>query len=97
MPGVATSKTVCADTALSVLGAARRIIWALAAVAAFGDVVGSLAKGGKGRNKSGRVAERVFHGGEDIICSRRNAQDCLVRRAKGSRVAMGTAPCRFEC
>jgi hypothetical protein len=65
VPGVAATKTVCANTTLSVLRAARRIVWTLATIAALGNAVGGVAKGSKGGYQRGRVADCVLHvGGE---------------------------------
>ena len=61
VPGVAATKTVCADTTLSVLRATRRIVWALGSISALGNVGGN--ERGEGGHHGGRVAERVFHGG----------------------------------
>jgi hypothetical protein len=62
VPGIATTQTVCADTTLSILRAARRVVWALAAISALGNVVGGVAEGREGCDQRGRVADRVFHG-----------------------------------
>ena len=78
MPGVTASQAVCANTTLSVLRATRRIVWTLASIAALGNAVSSVAKGSKGGDQRGRVADCVLHVGgeaEDGVGPRSNS--CL--------------------
>ena len=61
VPGVAATKTVCADTTLSVLRATRRIVWTLRSISALGNVGGN--EGGESGDQRGRVADCVLHDG----------------------------------
>jgi len=57
VPRIASTQTVCADATLSVLGAAGRIVGTLAAVTAFGNVVGGLAQRREGSEEGGRISK----------------------------------------
>lgn len=64
VPRVASTKTVCADTTLSVLRATRRVVGALAAFAALGNVVGGMGERRESREECGRISKGGLHVGK---------------------------------